>query len=251
MSLDLQVLQLLRLVSPALPVGAFAYSQGLEGAIEQAWIKDEQDSLEWISNVLQNSISSLDLPALYWQMQHIQLGNEDPDKGISEFIAFNDYIYAYRETSEFRLESHQMGQALLRLLRDTTHTTTQAMTQTTTPDFVDKNVHSLLYESEFEHIDWVSAFAIAASSVKLNTQQAMLGYAWAWCETQVAAAIKLVPLGQTQGQKMLITLIEIIAQVIDQRLNTMPKKEEIGAISPNLAIISSLHETQYSRLFRS
>ncbi len=233
---DLQILQLLRLVSPALPVGAFAYSQGLEGGVEQGWIQNDQDSLQWISGVLQNSIANLDLPALYWQKKMIE-NNE-----IEAFYHLNDCIFAYRETSEFRLESHQMGQALLRLLRDT---------QSDVNVDASGVVHTVLYDKAPQQIDWVSAFAIAASSVKLSDQQALLGYAWAWCETQVAAAIKLVPLGQTQGQKLLINLTETIATLVEDLLANMPDKDKIGAISPNLAIISSLHETQYSRLFRS
>lgn len=230
---DLQILQLLRLVSPALPVGAFAYSQGLEGGVEQGWIKNEEDSFEWIAGILQNSIAGLDLSALYWQLNSLK------NKEINKFIDFNDTIFAYRETAEFRLESHQMGQALFRLLRDT-----NALGK-------GNDIDIILNETQFKHVDWVSAFAVAANSVNLNEQQAMLGYAWAWCETQVAAAIKLVPLGQTQGQKLLIKLTEVIAQLIEKLLVDMPDKHNIGAISPNLAIISSLHETQYSRLFRS
>jgi len=239
MNIDVQILHLLRLVSPALPVGAFAYSQGLEGGIEQEWIHNEEDSLKWISGILQNNIAKLDLPALYWQS--VILKNND----LSGFYDFNETIFAYRETAEFRLESHQMGQALLRLLRDT-------VIESECESFAgDSKTLLEAIQKKYHQIDWVSAFAIAAYSVQLNIQQAMLGYAWAWCETQVAAAIKMVPLGQTQGQKMLIQLTDIIFRVVDDLLINMPDKNAIGAVSPNLAIVSSLHETQYSRLFRS
>jgi urease accessory protein len=181
---DLQILQLLRLVSPALPVGAFAYSQGLEGGVEQAWIKDEDDSLQWISGVLQNSIAGLDLPALYWQLEYLQ--NED----LQRFLEFNDTVFAYRETAEFRLESHQMGQALMRLLRDTHQHNCDGGVLNSDSSQV---LNTLLYERDFQHIDWVSAFAIAAFSVNLDKQKTLLGYAWSWSETQVAAAITLVP----------------------------------------------------------
>ncbi len=231
---EYQLLQLLRLVSPALPVGSFAYSQGLEGGVEQGWVKTEEDSVQWIIDILTNNLASLDLPALFWQLSALDCG----DTG--DFVNFNEIIFAYRETAEFRLESHQMGQALLRLLRDT-HCHSE----------VKGGVRELLYETQFERIDWVSAFAVAAYNAQLNQQSALSGYAWAWCEAQVAAAIKLVPLGQTQGQRVLIRLISEIAELVRGLLADMPDKNNIGAISANLAIISSLHETQYSRLFRS
>jgi len=240
---DLQLLQLMKLVSPALPVGAFAYSQGLEGAIEQQWLTDineeqrpEEAAQHWISGVLHQNIVKLDLPALFWQLDSLE------KEECSSFNEFNELIFAMRETSELRLESQQMGAALLKLLRDTEQE-------------LEPKLKKLLFDSELSayqaKIDWVSAFAIACKSGNISSKQALLGYGWAWCETQVAAAIKLVPLGQTQGQKILNQLINELAKLIEELLKSMPDKNNIGAISPNLAIISSLHEQQYSRLFRS
>jgi len=160
-----------------------------------------------------------------------------------EFIAYNQTVFAHRETSELRLESHQLGLALLRLLRDT--------------DAAKENtVSALLKPNTMKQIDWASAFAIAAHCYEIEPNKALLGFAWAWTETQVAAAVKLVPLGQTQGQRILIQLIDIISQLVTDLMNDLSskskeQKHDIGAISPNLAIISSQHETQYSRLFRS
>jgi len=235
--LDPSLLALLRLVSPALPVGAFAYSQGLEGAVEQQWVTNEEETVQWISGVLKQNIAKLDLPALYWQ--RVALQQQDLD----EFCGFNQTIFAHRETAEFRLESHQLGQALLRLLRDTDAAN-------------DEICQSLLKPSIFKKIDWVSAFAIATHCYSIKHEQALLGFAWAWSETQVAAAIKLVPLGQTQGQRILIQLSDTISQLVPDSMKdisnkTPEQKHEIGAISPNLAIVSCQHETQYSRLFRS
>ena len=240
--LDPSLLTLLRLVSPALPVGAFAYSQGLEGAVEQQFVTNDESAVEWIAGILQQSISKLDLPALYWQLAILQK-QERLQEIIDEFCDYNRTIFAHRETSEFRLESHQLGQALLRLLRDTDAAN-------------DDVIKELLNPSTIKPIDWVSAFAIAAHCYALEPDKALLGFAWAWSETQVAAAVKLVPLGQTQGQRILIQLSDVIMQLVSDLMKnleqkTLVNKFEIGAISPNLAITSSQHETQYSRLFRS
>ena len=235
--LDPSLLALLRLVSPALPVGAFAYSQGLEGAVEQQWVTNEEETIQWIAGVLEHNIAKLDLPALHWQRMALQ------QQDLDDFCDFNQTIFAHRETAEFRLESHQLGQALLRLLRDTDAAN-------------DEVCQSLLKPTAFKQIDWVSAFAIATHCYSIKHEQALLGFAWAWLETQVAAAVKLVPLGQTQGQRILIQLSDTISQLvsasIDDLSNKTPEqKQEIGAMSPNLTIVSSQHETQYSRLFRS
>jgi len=134
-----------------------------------------------------------------------------------------------------------MGLALLRLLKDTSLIDTEKS---------GNSIASLINE-KYTQIDWVSAFALAAASVGLSERQALLGFAWAWLETQIAAAIKLVPLGQTQGQRLLIQLTDNIAEIIDSLMDSIPEKHNIGSVSPNLVILSSQHETQYSRLFRS
>ena len=240
--LDPSLLALLRLVSPALPVGAFAYSQGLEGAVEQQFVTNEEQTIEWISGVLKQNIAKLDLPALYWQLASLQ------EQKIDEFCDYNQTIFAHRETAEFRLESHQLGQALLRLLRDTNAASDSATKALLTPD-----VANTLFNKQ---IDWVSAFAIAAHCYSIEPNKVLLGFAWAWSETQVAAAVKLVPLGQTQGQRILIQLSDVMMQLVSELMDdllqkTAADKQSIGAISPNLVIVSSQHETQYSRLFRS
>ena len=98
-------------------------------------------------------------------------------------------------------------------------------------------------------LPFASAFAVAAVDWSIAPEDACAGYAWAWCEAQVAAAVKLVPLGHTAGQRMLLALgLEIPAAIASA---TACQDDEIGASLPGLAIASALHETQYTRLFRS
>ncbi|MBX2848180.1 MAG: hypothetical protein KTR16_07670 [Acidiferrobacterales bacterium] len=221
--MDLQLVRLLQLVSPALPVGAFAYSQGLESAVDSQLICDEKDTLEWVGGVLQNNICNLDLPALQYQMQY--LSDEKDKKAIQDL---NDRLIAFRETKELRAESLQMARALCRLLRD-----------------LDIDLQ-LLPKGD---LDWVTAFAMACVSQNIDSENAKLGYAWSWCENQIAAAIKLVPLGQTQGQRLLHKLGSTLPEYMAKTKQI--DVENIGAIAPHLAILSSQHEVQYSRLFRS
>jgi len=220
--MNLKIIRLLQLVSPALPVGAFAYSQGLESAVEKKLVTDEESAKQWVQGILKNNLTYLDLPTLRFQIQFYHTISK------RDLQVTNDRIIAFRETSEFRAESIQMAKALCRLLTDLD---------------VDLN---LLPQGD---IDWVTAFAFAVGSQNIDLNEALLGYAWSWCENQIAAAIKLVPLGQTQGQRLLYQLGEIIDQQVMESQEVL--LDDVGAIAPNLAILSSQHESQYSRLFRS
>lgn len=221
-TVDTRLLHLLRLVSPALPVGAFAYSQGMEAAVESQLIPDEQSTANWLSGLLRDSIGRLDMPVLIRQLQALTSTDDE------QFTVWNARAFAYRETAELRLESQQMGQALVKLLDDMGESTLLGGGQP---------------------IDWVSAFALAAHRYQIDVDSALTGYAWSWCENQVAAAIKLVPLGQTAGQRVLCELIELIPEIIE--LAKTLKDEQIGSSATHVAILSSQHEIQYSRMFRS
>ncbi len=100
-----------------------------------------------------------------------------------------------------------------------------------------------------EDISFVVAFAGAAHAWQVELESAMLGYAWSWLENQVAAATKLIPLGQTQSQQLLGKLQQHVPETIACAQSL--EDDDLGASLPALAISSMLHETQYTRLFRS
>ena len=219
---DAPLLHLLRLVSPSLPVGAFAYSQGMEAAVERGLLARESVVADWLSGLLVDSLARLDMPILARQMTALA----DHDSAV--FQRWNDRIIAYRETSELRLESQQMGRALMRLLTDLG---------------IDSPVDC------DRPLDWVSAFALAAHQHAISSHDALSGYAWSWCENQIAAAVKLVPLGQTAGQRLLCQLIDAIPAATDLALQV--DDQQLGTSATQVAILSCQHENQYSRLFRS
>ncbi len=220
------LLRLLQLVSPTLPVGAFAYSQGLEYAVEEKWIKDLASCEEWLHGLLQNNIAQLDLPLLVRMQNTLQQQDE------AQFQYWNQVALANRETQELRLESLQLGKALLRLLKD-----------------MQVDISFLASNQRQQDADWLSAFSLAAYEWEIPLNDTLTGCAWAWLENQVAAAIKLVPLGQTDGQKLLMRLADKIPALVEQAMNI--SDDNIGALSPVMVIASCKHETQYSRLFRS
>ncbi len=220
------LLQLIWLASPALPVGGFSYSEGLESAVESAGVTIEQAAADWISDQLHLTLARGDLAVM---AQAIPAWREGDIERIKQL---NDWVLQTRETSEFRAQTEQMGRSLLEWLRNhegvnAAHIQACALLPPTYP----------------------VAFALAASQTAADARDCLLAYAFGWAENMMQAALKSVPLGQSAGQRILARLSREIPPVVETAL-TLPDDER-QAFSPMLAILSSQHETQYSRLFRS
>ncbi|MEP0175993.1 MAG: urease accessory protein UreF [Paraglaciecola sp.] len=223
----LQLNRLLQLCSANLPVGGFSFSQGLEYAVEMGWVTTAESTKGWISFNLAQSIAHTDLALL--NRLYKSLASHD----LPAFIRWDQHVLACRESNELLLADVAMGKALMRLLKDL--------------QGIDTTPYTELIGSK--EISFVSAFALAAYLFGLDVLSAQSGFCWAYIDNQVAAATKLVPLGQTQGQNLLFELTEQVAQVIEQANHI--EDDNIGASLPRLAMASAWHETQYTRLFRS
>jgi len=218
------LLRLLHLVSPALPIGAYHFSQGLEYAVDAGWIGNEADAGAWIDGLAGGALTTLDLPLLLrlhaaWQAQDIDAVRR-----------WSRYLIASRETEELRAEDRHLGRALARVLHEL----------------------GVAAASEWRSNDDAShaaLFALAATHWQIGAETAALGYAWAWCENQVLAAIKLVPLGQTAGQRLLDRLIATLPERVQAAAALAD--DDISIATPRHGYASARHETQYSRLFRS
>jgi urease accessory protein len=220
------LLQLLWLASPALPIGGFSYSEGLEAAIDHGCVHDEHSAATWLIDQLHLTQSRGDMAVLgqmvtAWQ-QH--------DTGRLE--ALSAWVHATRESAELRLQSEQMGRSMLEWLRN--------------QEAIDDPTIALCNR-------WVPTyplmFALALSRTGASLEQCLQTYAFGWAENMVQAAIKSVPLGQNSGQRILAQLAEHIAPAVTHAMQTTDDTRQ--AFSPMLAILSAQHETQYSRLFRS
>ena len=218
------LLRLLHITSPALPIGAYAYSQGLEHAVSAGWVRDEKAACAWIVGLLETSMVRLDVPVLIRLYRAWKADNED------EVRHWTYFLYANREAAELQQQDQHLGRALA----------------------------SLLVSQQYERArSWLNAditsfatlFACVAATQGVTERDTVLGYLWAWTENQVAAAIKLLPLGQTAGQRILHKAMDVI--VLTHERGVLIEDEDIGTLAPALAIGSALHETQYSRLFRS
>ena len=221
---DLALLRLMQLVSPALPVGAYAYSQGLEYAVHEAWITDEQETAGWILGLLRHPLSRLEIPVfarLYraWQV-------DSP----ADIVRWNDWLYASREAAELQREDQHLGRALARLLTDL-------------------GLPAAAPWRTADRVCFATLFSLAAVRWGIPLNDAALGLLWAWTENQVAAAAKLGLLGQTASQRLLSRAMPEIAAAVAQGLAL--DDDGIGCAAPGLGLASAGHETQYSRLFRS
>ena len=218
------LLRLLHLASPALPVGAYSYSQGLEYAVEAQWVRDAANAFDWIDGLLSHTLAHLDVPVAARLYRAWQTDDVDAVARWSQFLLAN------REARELQDEDHNMGLSLARLLNDLGMREAAAWCKT-------------------EHACFLSLFTLAAQRGHITLPDAVHGYLWSWSENQVLSAVKLIPLGQTAGQRLLMQLIPRIAQAVNIGLSLAD--DEIGFSAPGLAVAGALHETQYSRLFRS
>ena len=221
---SLGYVRLMQLVSPSLPIGGFTYSQGLEYAVERGWVHDVSTFDEWISGLLDHGMTYLELPILKRIYIAIQSAN------VEDLRYWSHYLLASRESRELRSEEINRAKALNTLL----------------PNLGVKYSEEMNDAMETTQL---SPFALAAISWHISLRDTALGYAWSWLENQVAAAIKLVPLGQTQGQQVQLMIGTRIPYAVDLGLSL--NDDEIGASAPALGIASARHETQYTRLFRS
>lgn len=214
----------LQLSSPALPIGSYAYSTGLEYAVEARWIRNAKEVEAWISELAVHNLCNLDLPVLRHLYRSWQTQNAD------QLRTWSQFLLASRESMEMLQEDQHLGIALARLLSE--------LEIASAKDWIDS-----------KEINLAVMFSLAASQWNINESDMQTGYLWSWCEQQVSAAIKLVPIGQTAGQRILLKFGWKIPAMINQSLSVAD--EDIGQSSPALAIASALHEQQYSRLFRS
>lgn len=228
MSETLAFVRLQQLISPTLPVGAFTYSQGMEWAVEAGWLKTAAQVQDWLYNLMHDSLSWLELPLL------IRLYRACEQQDQQQFSHYAALAIAGRETAELRREEEQRARALLTVLNKLPDSANWPLLQTWQAPLLQTAL---------------AGFALACQQWQIRLDKVLPAYVWGWLDNMVCVAVKLIPLGQTDGQTILFHLSEHISDICAKAQNVLD--DDIGASTTALAIASSLHETQYCRLFRS
>lgn len=223
------LLQLLWLASPALPVGGFSYSEGLESAVECGLVFDEASASDWLVDQLHLGLARSDLAVVAQAIPAWQHGD------LTRITELNHWVLRTRETAELRQQTEQMGRSVF------------AWAQSL--GALGHGVAEALSAARLDPPSYPVAMACAAAHSGARMEDSLLGFAFGWSENMVQAAIKSVPLGQGSGQRMLARLAQAIPEAVAHAQSLTDDTRQ--AFAPMLAILSAQHETQYSRLFRS
>jgi urease accessory protein len=212
---------LLHLASPALPIGGFHFSQGLEHAVHTGWVHDEATAEAWIGGIARTGLATLDLPVL------VRLHRAWAAEDATARKYWNAFLLASRETQELRAEDRHLGSALARVLRE------------------------LEFEIDLAGLEtsYANMLALACVRWQVNVVDTLQTYLWTWTENQVLSAVKLVPLGQSAAQRILHRTLPHLGAFAEAA--THITDDQIGITSTMQSYASACHEMQYSRLFRS
>ncbi len=217
------LLKLLQLGSPALPVGAYAYSEGLEFLIQTEQITTAGQLQDWLRAELTVGAIRVDAAVM------VRAYQAETDQDCKRIQYWQQWLTAARDSEELRLQSLQMGRSLWQLFLDL---------EGRTPEFNPQESHH-----------FAVAFGRVAGAWEIDLEQAVLAFLHSWTGNLINAGVKLIPLGQTQGQRLLLSLNPTITGASQQILALTDA--ELQSCNWGLSLAAMGHETLYSRLFRS
>ncbi len=230
-----QGLRLLQLGSPALPIGAYSYSSGLETGIDDGSVHDAATAARWIGDVIELALARFDGPVIVAAHAAALVGDE------SALAELHQLAWAARETAELRLESEQMGYSLDQWIR--------AVLDETTASAMPGPVAATAVPGARPRLAAPVAWGIAGARLGLSAAETVAASLWGFAENQVMVLLKALPMGQIAGQRLLHALLPAVEAAVTESLRR--PRAEWSSSAPGLALASMQHEVQYSRLFRS
>ncbi|NEP49637.1 MAG: urease accessory protein UreF [Moorea sp. SIO3C2] len=237
------LLNLLQLASPVLPVGAYGYSEGLETLVDIGVIHNQTTLHQWLEHQL--CYGAIRLEAYVMVRAYESYGKGD----LEGLDYWNAWVSAAKETSELRTQSWQMGNSLMRLLLDL-HPPSETIVERTNVTS-QANLISLqdVASAVGKPCNYAIAFGIGAAHWQIDITATVLGYLHSWASNVIGAGVKLIPLGQTVGQQLLLGLNHRLTLSTEDVLTLTDEK--LSSCGWGLALASMAHEIQYTRLFRS
>jgi urease accessory protein len=216
------LLHLLQFASPALPIGGYSYSQGLEAALDEGLVRDAASARDWIVRGLHEVMAQWDAP-LFWRLLQAFAARDD-----AAIRLWSECFLASRDTAELRAETVQMGYSLTRLIAEL--------------GVADVGVLG-------GEVSLPAAFACAADALDIPHREALLALLFSWAENQVLVCVKSVPLGQVAGQRLLLSLRP---EIETAAANACALDDaDLSNWAPGLSMLSMRHEVQHGRLYRS
>lgn len=222
---DSHLLSILQLASPTLPVGAYSYSEGLEMLVENGTIANQIHLKHWLEAELLYGAIRLEAAVMVRSQQAAKMGD------VESLCRWNLWLSAARETEELRASSWQMGRSLIQLLGKLEPQIVPIVNAVGNPS------------------NYAIAFGIAVAHWQISIKAALLGYLHSWASNLITAGVKLIPLGQTAGQQLLLNLQPLLITAALEILAL--EDDQLACCSWGLSLASMQHETQYTRLFRS
>jgi urease accessory protein len=224
------LLQLLHLSDTALPIGGFSHSSGLETYVQEGTVNDKNSAKEFVVQQLSQNIFYTDAALLSLAYDAAYMHD------LKTIIELDDICTAVKLPREVRLASNKLGIRLLKIFENNN-------------EFVlpKKYKDCILKEEAFGH--YCISFAILSHAMNIDKEQALTGFYYNAANGFITNSVKLIPLGQQDGQEILMSLFALMNELVQQSL--LPDKEMIGYCCAGFDIHCMQHEQLYSRLYMS